>query len=242
MCDSFKYLNSSHASRKVTLWNGRIDEDRTRPFPNMESGTCEARNIFREEACKWRVCIRYLQNFVKGEKRKKKNKKERRKEEERQGGTELISVFFCWAVSWTRPLEQGEEGKDSWREGETRRRGKRASSLRMSLLSPWLVHNLLLQSRVESRRRIFSGAPFLSFGFSQSTTTSNPRKRRATNPREKVHSNFFFIINQKRTNFLTVREAFVVSFRPERRYRNIHATLKIVIVRVFFPFFWYLNE
>lgn len=163
---------------------------------------------YREEACKWRACIRYLQNFVKGEKRKKK-KKERRKEEERQGGTELISVFFCWAVSWTRPLEQGEEGKDSWREGETRRRGKRASSLRMSLLSPRLVHNLLLQSRVESRRRIFSGAPFLSFGFSQSTTTSNPRKRRATNPREKVHSNFFFIINQKRTNFLTVREAFV---------------------------------
>lgn len=163
---------------------------------------------YREEACKWRVCIRYLQNFVKGEKRKKK-KKERRKEEERQGGTELISVFFCWAVSWTRPLEQGEEGKDSWREGETRRRGKRASSLRMSLLSPRLVHNLLLQSRVESRRRIFSGAPFLSFGFSQSTTTSNPRKRRATNPWEKVHSNFSFIINQNRANFLTVREAFV---------------------------------
>lgn len=82
MCDSFKYLNSSHASRKVTLWNGRIDEDRTRPFPNMESGTCEARNIFREEACKWRVCIRYLQNFVKGEKRKKKKNgtKERRGE------------------------------------------------------------------------------------------------------------------------------------------------------------------
>lgn len=192
---------------------------------------------YREEACKWRVCIRYLQNFVKGEKRKKK-KKERRKEEERQGGTELISVFFCWAVSWTRPLEQGEEGKDSWREGETRRRGKRASSLRMSLLSPRLVHNLLLQSRVESRRRIFSGAPFLSFGFSQSTTTSNPRKRRATNPREKVHSNFFFIINQKRTNFLTVREAFVQRDDIE----IIHATLKIVIVRVFFPFFWYLNE
>lgn len=135
---------------------------------------------------------KYLQNFVKGEKKEKRKKKERRKEEERQGGTELISVFFCWAVSWTRPLEQGEEGKDSWREGETRRRGKRASSLRMSLLSPRLVHNLLLQSRVESRRRIFSGAPFLSFGFSINDFKS--AETACNNPRQKVHSNFFLLL------------------------------------------------
>lgn len=192
----------------MTLWNGRIDEDRTRPFPNMESGTCEARNIFREEACKWRVCIRYLQNFVKGEKRKKKKNgtKERRGE---TGWDRTYLGVLLLGRQLDAAAGAGRGGKDSWREGETRRRGKRASSLRMSLLSPRLVHNLLLQSRVESRRRIFSGAPFLSFGFSQSTTTSNPRKRRATNPREKVHSNFFFIINQNRANFLTVREAFV---------------------------------
>lgn len=157
------------------------------------------------------VC-KYLQNFVK-EKKKEKKKKRTEEKKRRQGGTELISVFFCWAVSWTRPLEQGEEGKDSWREGETRRRGKRASSLRMSLLSPRLVHNLLLQSRVESRRRIFSG--LLSSRSASPSTTSNPRKRRATISDKKCIRTFFIVIKSEK-NFLPSGIRSVS--RPEGQY------------------------
>ena len=93
--------------------------------------------------------------------------KKREKEREKETGWDyrwFSSWCFLPAVSWTWPREQGEEGKDvrAWRERETRRRGKRSLfSLRMSPLSVRLVHNLLLQSRVESRRRIFSG--LLSF-------------------------------------------------------------------------------
>lgn len=103
-------------------------------------------------------------------------------EEEKEGlGTRSRGSSSCSRSSAGRgPREngQGKEGKGAWREGETRRRGKRASSLQMSPLSEPLVHNLPLQSRVESRRRIFSGlVPSLLSHFS-------PQERAA--PRDRV--------------------------------------------------------
>lgn len=83
---------------------------------------------------------------------------------------------------------QGKEGKGAWREGETRRRGKRASSLQMSPLSEPLVHNLPLQSRVESRRRIFSGlVPSLLSHFS-SQERAAPRGRVKCPTRNRLRS------------------------------------------------------
>lgn len=98
------------------------------------------------------------------------------------------SWCFLPAVSWTWP-RAGRGGKGrSWRERETRRRGKRASSLRMSPLSVRLVHNLLLQSRVESRRRIFSG--LLSFV----APLRLPIRGNDVQHQREVQSNFFFLL------------------------------------------------
>lgn len=155
--------------------------------------------------------------FCKERKKEKKGKK--RKEEETTGWDRTHLLCSSVGPSAGRGREQGEEGKDSWREGETRRRGKRASSLRMSLLSPRLVHNLLLQSRVESRRRIFSG---LLSSRSASLSDFESAETACNNPRTSAFELFY-----------RCREEIFLSRKNFRRRRNTISNI-VNIVREYF--------